>query len=163
MTWTYNANSLASNEKDQVRLEVSDTDVNNPLLQDQEILWAISQETGFWNAAARCAEMISRGFLRKADVKLGRAMAIVYTKMATQYAEQATMLRRKGLATVVPWVGGMSVSDKVSYLQNADIVAALFTKTGGINPWTGGYTSDSLPPVGNTAQSGWGGLDEEIV
>ena len=55
------------------------------------------------------------------------------------------------------------MSDKLLYLQDGDIVAALFTKTMLENPWTGGYTSNSLPPVGNTAQPGFGGLDEEQI
>jgi hypothetical protein len=74
----------------------------------------------------------------------------------------AVALRKKALGARVPWVGGMSVGDKVLYLQDPDIVAALFTKTSGQNPWTGGYTSDSLPPVGNQG-SGWDGLDEEQI
>lgn len=146
-----------------MRAELQDTDQRNQLLSDEEINYFGSVESNFWGAAARCAEAISRGFLRKADVKLGRAMQLTYTKMAEQYLQMAVKLRQKALGTQVPWAGGMSVSDKWLYIQNPDIVAALFTKTMLQNPWTGGYTSDSLPPVGNTAQNLINGLDEEQI
>ncbi len=153
-TWTYDATDLATSEKDQIRLLVGDTDSGAWLLADQEITFAISEERNTWAAAARCAEMIGFLFARKVDTKLGRNMQIVYSKTAQQYFKLAQWLRAKSLGTVTPWVGGMSVSDKVAYNQNTDIVAPLFTKTMQENPWTGGYTSDSLPPVGNDSQTG---------
>jgi hypothetical protein len=162
VTWTYNLADLATSEKDQIRMEISDTDPANQLLQDEEIAQAITVETNFWGATARCSEIISRQFLRKADVKLGRAMQLTYTKMAEQYLQMAVKLRQKALGSVVPWVGGMSVSDKVLYLSDPNIVAALFQKTGGENPWTGGYTADALTPVGNAGGS-LNGVDEEEI
>lgn len=163
MTFTWNPALLATSQLQQVRAELQDIDAANPLLTDEEINYFGTVEMNFWSTAARSAEVIARGFLRKADVKLGRAMQIWYTKMAEQYVAMASGLRAKAMGTQVPWVGGMSVGDKLLYLQNGDIVAALFTKTLIQNPWTGGYTSDSLPPVGNTAQPGFGGLDEEQI
>lgn len=148
MAWTYNLADLGTNEKDQIRLEIGDTDPQAQLLQDEEIMQAISVERNFWSASARCCEMISRLFLRKADVKLGRAMMVTYTKMAEQYLMMASLLRKKGLGTVPPYVGGMSVSQKILQMQNPDIVAPLFTKTMQQNPWAGAYETDSSDPVG---------------
>lgn len=139
---------LSTNEVDQIRLEIADTDPQYQLLQNEEIQHAINVERNFWSAAARCCEMISRQFLRKADVRLGRAMMVTYTKMAEQYLQMAAILRKKGLGTVAPYVGGMSVSQKIVQAQNTDIVAPLFTKTMMENPWAAPYTTDSLPPVG---------------
>ncbi len=149
MTFTFSLADLATSEKDQIRVELQDTDVNNQRLQDEEIAFAITVERGYWSAAARCAEWIARGYLFKADVRLGRSMQIQYAKMAQQYLEMAKSLRQKALGTVPPFVGGMSVSDKETYNQDGDLLAPLFTKTQMQSPWTGGYTSDSLPPVGN--------------
>jgi hypothetical protein len=146
----------------QVRAEIQDVDVNNQLLSDQEITYFGTVESNFWGAAARSAEVVARGFLRKADIKLGRAMQITYSKMAEQYFAMAKVLRMKALGARVPWVGGMSVSDKLAYLQDQDIVASLFTKTMQENPWTGGYTPDSLAPVRNSG-SAWSGIDEEQI
>lgn len=162
MTWTWDPDQLASSQLMQVRAEIQDVDVNNQLLSDQEINYFGTVETNFWGAAARCAEVVARGFLRKADVKLGRAMQITYSKMAEQYFAMAKTLRAKALGSQVPWVGGMSVTDKLLYLQDPDIVGALFQKTMMENPWTGGYTPDALAPVGNQS-TGWNGLDEEQI
>ncbi len=163
MTYTWDPSELSTSQLQQVRFELQDTDASNQLLSDEEIEYAGTVETNLWGAAAHCAEVIARGFLRKADIKLGRAMQVTYSKMAQQYFDMAVVLRKKALGANVPWVGGMSVSDKVLYLQNPDLVAAIFTKTMQENPWTGGYQPDSLPPVGNNVAVGFGGLDEEQI
>lgn len=160
MTWTWDPDQLASSQLMQVRAEIQDVDINNQLLSDQEIDYFGTVESDFWGTVAHCCEAIARGFLRKADVGLGRALQITYSKMSKNYFDMAKVVRAKALGTQVPWVGGMSVADKVLYLQNSDIVAALFTKTMMENPWTGGYTPDSLAPVGNSGPDA-GGLDLE--
>lgn len=157
MTWTYDLSDLSTNEKDQIRLEIGDTDEQAQLLQDEEIVQAISVERNFWSASARCCEMISRLFLRRSDVKLGRALSVTYTKMAEQYLNMAILLRKKALGSgVVPYVGGMSVSQKILQANNPDIVAPLFTKTMMESPYAAPYLTDSTPPVG-------GGPTEPLV
>lgn len=146
MPWTYNPADLATNELYQVRLEVADTDPRNQLLQDEEVQQAITVEANFWGAAARCCEMISRVFLRKADVRLGRAMMITYTKMAEQYLAMAVTLRKKALGTAVPYAGGIYIADKVALAQNTGLIAPAFQRNMQQNPWTGGYSPDALPP-----------------
>lgn len=147
MTWTWDPSLLATSQLMQVRAEIQDVDTNNQLLSDEEINYFGTVEMNFWGAAARSAEVVSRGFLRKADVRLGRAMQLTYSKMAQQYLDMAKSLRMKALGANVPWVGGMSISDKVIYLQNPDNYPAIFTKTMQENPWTGGYTPDSIWPT----------------
>jgi len=146
MAWNYNPAELSTNEVYQIRLEVGDTDPNNQRLQDEEITQAISVERNFWCAAARCAEMISRVYYSKADVKLGRSMMVTYTKMADQYGKMAAKLRQKSLGTIVPWVGGMNLIDKAVYVELGAFVPSMFTKNMMENPWTGGYTPDTLGP-----------------
>lgn len=148
MTWTYTLGTIATVEKDQIRLEVGDTDTNRQLLQDEEIAQAIPVEGNFWLATARCAEMISRLMLSKVDVKLGRAMQVTYTLAAQQYKEMAKELRKKALGTRAPWVGGMSVSDKETYEEDTDLIQPAFARSMLSNPRTGGYTSDTLSPTG---------------
>lgn len=152
MTWTYNLADLSTSEKDQIRLEVADTDINNQLLQDEEILQAISVEANFWGAAARCAEMISKLFLRKADVRLGRVMMVTYTKMAEQWLLMAKALRIKSGGTNVPYIGGAYVSDKITIAADPNVVAPHFTKEMMENPWAAPYSTDTLPPVGGGNQ-----------
>lgn len=143
-TWSYNAADVQTNEKDAVRLEIGDTDSGNWLLADQEILAAIALERNFWCAAARAAEMAAFSLLRKADPKLGRSMQIVYTKMAAAYTERAVWLRRKSLGTVAPYFGGVNIADKVAIATNNAVTQPSFERNQMINPWTGGYTPDSV-------------------
>ncbi len=154
-TWTYDATALATSEKDQIRLLVGDTDSGAWLLADQEITFAISTSRNVWAAAAQCAENIGFLFTRRVDVKLGRAMQITYSKTAKQYFELAKWLRGKSMASggVVPYIGGAYMADKEAIGENEALVAPLFTKTQQQNPWTGGYTSDSLGPVSNAPDS----------
>lgn len=146
-TWSYDPSDLATSEKDQIRIEIGDTDSNNWLLSDEEINYAITQERNFWAAAARCAEMAATYILRKADPKLGRSMQVVYSKAAEQYWNRARMLRCKAMGTVAPYVGGMEIADKDSIGEDSSLVAPSFTRTMMENPWVGGYTSDSTSPV----------------
>lgn len=147
MAWTYDPDDLATNEVYQIRAELQDTDPQDQLLDDEEIAYALTLERNFWSAAARCAEMIGRRYMRKADVRLGRSLMVTYTKMAKQWLEMAKSLRAKSLGTVVPYIGGMNIADKVALAGDTSLVAPLFTKTMMENPYTGGYDTDSLPAV----------------
>jgi hypothetical protein len=150
MPWTYAPDKLATSPKDQVRAEIQDTDPNDPQLLDEEITYALTTERNMWAAAARCAEMIARKMLRKADVRLGRAMMVTYTKAAEQYFMMAKALRCKAMGTTPPWIGGMNINDQVNYAENTDIIQPVFTMTMMENPRVGGYTTDSdFPTVGS--------------
>lgn len=158
MTWTYNVAQLGASELFQVRFEIQDTNPSNELLQDEEIERAIAVEANFWGAAARCCEILSRGFLAKADVRLGRALAVTYSKMAEQYTAMATSLRAKAIGgAAAPWVGGMLVSDKQAYQEQANLVQPIFARDMQENPWVGGYT----PDVGATEGGDLGDGDGE--
>ena len=158
MTWTYTPADLATNETDQLRLEIGDTDINNQLLQNEEIVWAITQESGYWGSAARCCEMIARFFIGKADVRLGRALMITYSRMAEQYLDMASRLRLKASAASPPYFGGVLVADKLALEQNFGVTQPAFTRTMQQNPWTGGYTPDTLgvSPGGGGEAARWG-------
>lgn len=164
MTWSYDPDNLGTSVKDDLRLEIGDTDVNNQLLQDQEINWVITQEDSYWGQAARCCEMIARFFMVKADVKLGRALAITYSKMAEQYLDMSSRLRLKASGATVPYGGGVLVADKLGIAQNTGLTQPAFTRNMQQNPWTGGYTPDTLgvSPGGWGGEDGWGWADGEF-
>ena len=129
---------------DKVRLEIGDTDSTAQLLADDEINYLITQERNLWSASARCCEVISRNFLRKADVRIGRGgTTLTYSVAAKQYAEMATAFRKRANGMNVPWSGGRSISEKDSLAQDPDAVQPLFTKTMFGDPWTGG-TNNSV-------------------
>lgn len=144
MTWNYDPSQLATSELMQVRFEISDTDSTNPLLQDEEVTYAISVESTLWGAAARCCETLARRFLALADVRLGRDLSIIYSKQAAQYQEMAKELRLKDLGTVLPYVGGRSIQEKIDAQSAPDAVQPLFSKTMETNPRVGGASSDPI-------------------
>ena len=115
---------------DKVRLEIGDTDPNAQLLADDEILYLITQERNLWGSAARCCEVISRNFLRKADVRIGRGgTTLTYSTAAKQYAEMATAFRKRANGMNAPWSGGRSIDDKNTLAQDPSLVQPLFSKT----------------------------------
>lgn len=145
MSWSYSVTDLASSQKDQVRLLIADTDTTAQLLQDEEIVYNLSQENNVWGAAARSCEQIGRNFLRKADVRIGRGgTTLTYSVAAKQYADMAKDLRARAIAMNVPWSGGRSISDKENLAADPSLVQPLFTKGMGANPWVGGESNDDV-------------------
>lgn len=147
MEFNYDPTGLTTNSLFQVRFEISDTDEDQPLFDDNEILYALSVETNMWGAAARCAETLARRFLQQADVQLGRNLKIEYSKRSKGYADLAADLRRKALGTIVPYAGGRSIREKLDAATDTDAVQPLFTKGGQTNPRIGGNSTD---PIANT-------------
>lgn len=148
-TWSYDPALVGTNEVDTLRLLVGDTDSQAWLLANEEYAWAISTQRNLWAAAAQSAENIAMLFTRRVDVKLGRAMQIAYSKTADQYFQRAAWLRKKSMGTVVPYIGGALLADKQALQNDPALVAAIWTKEMGWNPWVGGYSSDTPPPIGN--------------
>jgi hypothetical protein len=119
-----------TSDLDALRLEIADTDVNAQLLQDDELNWILTQESNHWGAAARACEIIARGFLRKADVRIGRGgTTLTYSTAAKQYFDMATAFRKRANAMNAPWSGGRSISEKESLAADPDAVQPIFSKT----------------------------------
>jgi hypothetical protein len=111
--WTYTGDPTVSDVA-AVRFEIQDTDVNAPLLQDEEIAYAILQETTVaagtpqtivppytYLAAARCLEALSRRFAAQADSEIG-SLKLTYSKQAVNYATRAAEMRAKGAGGFSP-------------------------------------------------------------
>lgn len=164
MTASYSGDPSTS-PNDAVRFEVQDTVMTNPLLQDQEIAYAIIQEAGtlpvggytaaqILSSAAHCCEALVRRFSMQADTQLGQ-LKTTYSKMAVGFAERAAELRARAQGMQGPYVGGLSISDKDGILQDPDRVQPAFTKTEWNNPWAGQGSdggpldqADLGPPLG---------------
>lgn len=148
MTFTYTFDPSDSDVQ-AIRFEISDTDVNAPLLQDEEIAWTILDETGvaaqtpvsitggpLYLSAARCCETLSRRFAAQADTIIG-ALQLIYSKQAQTYATRAEELRAKGIGMNAPWAGGQSIGEKIAYGENHDQVQPIFTRRKFDSPYTG--------------------------
>lgn len=146
MAWTYDPSQLDTSPLYQVRFEISDTSSAAPQFQDEEIQHALNVEGGdTLGAAARCCEALSRAFLRKADVRIGRGgTSLTYSTQAQQYAEMAAALRNRANASAGgPWAGGQSQSEKETAATDVDLVQPIFTKTMMDNPRVGSQGSDT--------------------
>ena len=121
MVWTYTGNPV-TDAKDAVRFEIGDTDKEDPLLQDEEIVYAISVEANVLAAAARCCESISRYFARQADFRLG-PQAVQASQRSLAYKELARDLRRRSASGL--YAGG---ADKEEHLKDSHLKRPAFKR-----------------------------------
>jgi hypothetical protein len=151
-SWTYSGNP-ASSVKDAVRFEIQDTNANAQLLQDAEIVYAISQEAPntppsegeVLSASARCMEVLQRLFAAQADTEIG-SLKETYSKQAEVYAKRASELRKRAQGMHAPWAGGLSESEKQVREENTDRVPPLFKKGQFSSPYAGNESGAPLRP-----------------
>ncbi len=128
MTWSYATAQLATSKLMQVRFLIGDTQPSDPLVQDEEVAFALSQRTSPYGAAAILCRAISARLSREADTvdkdlrTTLSARATAYARRAADYEAQANIF---GGAT--PYAGGVSISDKVINERNTDRVQPQFT------------------------------------
>jgi hypothetical protein len=98
MTWTY-AGNPASTPTAQVRFLVGDTVSTDPLCTDEEIAWALTQNTDARFAASMIADSIAMKFATmKQSVKIG-PIAEDYGRRAEYYALRAKELKVTAVGT----------------------------------------------------------------
>ena len=139
-TWTYSGNP-GSSAKDQTRYLIGDTDSTDPLLNDTEIAWVLSQYNNTpINAAIRCCESIISKFSRMADETVGQVKINFSQKAQNMRDLQTTLVNRLAMEDCAPFAGGITVSSKQVNRQNANLVRPDFTKhmmeNYDIAPWT---------------------------
>ena len=136
MAWTYSGDP-ADSALDAIRFLIGDTDTNDQLLDNEEILWTNNQVTGsntattaLYEVAYRCMVAIASKFSRLADQSVGDLKVDLYQK-ATNAREQAKLLyaqaSREGNVPV-PYAGGITVSDKQIDEDNSNIVQPVFQR-----------------------------------
>lgn len=128
MSWTYDYSQLASTPMMQVRYLVGDTKPTDQQVQDEEILFALTQRPSIYGAAAIVCRSLASRLSREADVvdkdlrtQLS-ARAKAYSLRASEYEVKASV--RGG---AVPYAGGISISDKVMNEADTDRVQPAFT------------------------------------
>ncbi len=128
MTWTYSG-SPGSNDRDAIRFLVGDTDHEDPLANDEERAWAITQEGNIFLSAAMVARAVGGRFTTQVDLKVGD-LAISHSKKATQFETLAKKLEARGRAKGgVPYAGGISNTDKQSRQDDTDRVTPAFSRS----------------------------------
>lgn len=99
MAWTY-TNSPATSQRDEVRFLVGDTVSTEQLVSDEEIAYAIVQNSNIKEAASIIAEAIAMKFATmKTSVKIG-PIAEEYGNRAEFYAKRAKELKNNASSSV---------------------------------------------------------------
>lgn len=125
MTWTFTSADL-SGSREQIRTRIGDTDSADPLLTDEQIAYALSEEGSVKNAAALAAEWIAAYFSRLADKSVGD-LRIDYSARAERYLALAASLRSRSARAALPYFGGISETTKDSREADTDRVKPAFT------------------------------------
>jgi hypothetical protein len=127
MTWSYITSELATNQTYQVRLLIGDTIKDAPQMQDEEIAFLIVQNGSIYAAAAACCRALSTQYARSADVAAGD-QSIKFSQMSKSYLDKALAFQSQAalMGAGQPYVGGISIADKIQNEQDADRVAPNF-------------------------------------
>jgi len=129
MTWSYDPSTLATNTTNQVRFLVGDTEETDPLVQNEEIVFALSQRSSIYGAASIVCRTIAAKFSRLADT-VDRDLRDALSSKAKAYAMRAQEYdtQAKGRSGVMPYAGGISIADKVAQELNLDRVPPSFNR-----------------------------------
>ena len=126
MSFSYNPANLATEDKDGVRFFLGDTDSLSPLLQDEEIVYALSQRGNRYGATGMCARALAAQFSRLVSTSADGVSAQLnqksqqFLKLAQEYEVKAARLYS------TPTCGGISVADGQAVAANTDRVPDIF-------------------------------------
>lgn len=90
MSWTF-GNDPANSRLDRIRILIGDTNPQEPLLDDEFILWLLEQSTNDYVVAAQACQAIATRFAREADITVGD-LSVKFSRMAEAYREAAMQL-----------------------------------------------------------------------
>jgi hypothetical protein len=139
MSWNYdptlltppqgaNINQILQSQLMGVRYLVGDTITTDMQVQDEEILFVLTQRSTIWGAAATVCRSLASKYSRLVDTvdkdlrTTFSAKANAYRRAALGY-EQDAMVRGGAL----PYAGGISFNDKIMNESNTDRVPPQFT------------------------------------
>lgn len=124
MTWSYSGNP-ASSDKDAVRFHVGDTNPSDPLVSDEEIAFALTQEPNVDLAAAYICEAIAAQLSRSVNRRVGD-VSVNGSDLAKAYQNKANDLRSRANASALPSFGGRSISEKRNLDRDTNAVQPKF-------------------------------------
>lgn len=131
MTWSY-TNNPADSAKDEVRFLAGLTCIDDQLVQDEEILWAISQQPTTKLAAALVLRHLANKFSRLATEKIGDIsrncsdLAKAFAARVKELDPNDQTLSDSMLA--LPSIGGRKISEKETLADDTDAVQPSFEK-----------------------------------
>lgn len=125
--WTYDDGSAATNDIYLVRDMIGDTTQSDQLLSDQTIFTVLQRWTVVELAAAECCRFIAAKFSRQVDTATG-ALRNNYSQRVKNYMMLNNDLLQLGYARggVQAYAGGISVQDKINFVEDTDRVPPNF-------------------------------------
>lgn len=125
--WTYNPTLIAIVPLYQVRRLIGDTLEADQQMQDQEILWQITQYGNIYSAASACARSLAAQFARLVDTIQGELRTLYGQKAKNYLAIAATLeAQGKGRSGALAYAGGISQTDKSNQVVDTDRVPPQF-------------------------------------
>lgn len=126
MTWTYAGNFSLT--RDQIRWLVGDTDTNDQLATDEEMAFAVAQDSNVYRAAASVARAIALKVGQRLTVSAG-GTGIDADEQFKHWMELAGSLEARAVTSgVAGFAGGLSRSGKDAANADADRVSPAFTR-----------------------------------
>jgi hypothetical protein len=142
MSWSYEEydlnNTTASGRLNTVRLLVGDTDSLDQQVQNEEVLFALSENgNNVYYAGAWVARAISAKYSRKVTTQLSGALSADYSDLAKQYKALADDLEYQGKtagAAVGVLAGGITKSGIKAVRANTNRIEGSFRRDRFKNP-----------------------------
>lgn len=142
MAWSYDPSNLttdtASGRLNTVRLLLGDTETLDQQVQDEEVLFALSQtNNNVYYAAAWLAKTVASQYARKVDVSLDGALSAKYSDLSKQYqalSEKLEYQGKKSGASVGVVAGGITKTSVNSVRENTDRIGGTFRRDRFRNP-----------------------------
>ena len=125
MTFSYDETDL-SMELNRIRLELGDTNEDDALLQNEEIVQVQTEQSTFYRRVASCCRLICAKIAKRVNYKLSRLSedaSVLYDR----YKEMEKMFSAK-TSTNYPWVGSIKIDLKADVEANTNLVKARFKR-----------------------------------
>jgi len=125
MSFTYDPNNL-SIELNRLRLELGDTDENDPLLLDEEIVKVQEEKSTFFLRVAECCRLICAKLSRKTKVKISgfsedpSLLYDRYKEMQNKFVQLTSVS--------YPWIGANQISEKAAIENDTSLVKPKFKR-----------------------------------
>lgn len=127
MSWTYSGDPSLSS-KDAIRFLVGDTNEDEPLATNEEIEWALSQNSNIYAAASVIADGISTYFTRCADAEeIGPIKTSFNNRVKFYTTRSAQLLAKAGTkSSLAVYGGGIDIADKVQVASDSTLTGSNF-------------------------------------
>ncbi len=126
MTWSFDSTAPFGTAKDEIRTRIGDTSSSAPFLSDEQISGLVTAHAGTLYAAAAAARTIAGQLARQVNTREG-SFSIDASQGYKSYMNLAKTLKQEAsLAGGVVYLGGQSVSDKLTQEQDTDRVEPAF-------------------------------------